>query len=61
MCKCVLWDHVRGEDLGIKDLTLVLVLTLIPSPLQLLPVIVQALQAHNAIVKTHPACEDIFW
>lgn len=34
--------------------TLVLMLTLIPPPLQLLPVVVQALQTHDTIVETHP-------
>lgn len=37
-----------------KGLTLVLMLALIPPPLQLLSIIVQALQAHDAIVKAHP-------
>ena len=33
---------------------MVLMLALIPPPLQLLPVVVQALQAHNAIMQTDP-------
>lgn len=34
--------------------TLVPMLTLLPAPLQLLAVVVQALQAHDAIMKAHP-------
>lgn len=40
--------------------TLVLMLTFIPPSLQLLPVVVQALQAHDTIVKTHPVGENEF-
>lgn len=51
---CVTWGKIQTLTTW---LTLVLMLTLISSSLQLLPVVVQALQAHDTIVKTHPVSE----
>lgn len=49
--------NVEGEEAFVTlfmSFTLVLVLTVVPLPLQLFSVVVQAFQAHDAVMETHP-------
>lgn len=47
--------QVKRKDKGTdKKITFILVLALISPPLQLLAVIIEALQAHDAIMQAHP-------